>query len=43
MKKLIAFSILLVSIAMVHAQDAAKAKNLLDEVSAKVKSYDNIN
>lgn len=43
MKKLIAFSILLVCITMVHAQDAAKAKNLLDEVSAKVKSYDNIN
>ena len=37
--KLVCFLLVSVSI---QAQDAAKAKSLLDEVSAKVKTYENI-
>lgn len=43
MKKLVTvLAILFVSINFTYAQDAAKAKGLLDEVSTKVKSYTNI-
>ncbi|WP_281543051.1 LolA family protein [Maribacter aestuarii] len=42
MKKIIVLLIALTSITMANAQDEAKAKALLDEVYAKVKSYDNI-
>lgn len=41
MKKLISL-VLLLSITQVFAQDQKKAKELLDEVTAKVKSYENI-
>jgi outer membrane lipoprotein-sorting protein len=41
MKKIISL-ILLLSISQIFAQDQKKAKELLDEVTAKVKSYENI-
>ena len=41
MKKIIALLVLFAGLA-VHAQDATKAKVLLDKVSAKVKSYKNV-
>ena len=43
MKKIFTlFALFVLSINIAHAQDAAKAKKLLDEVSSKVKSYDNV-
>lgn len=42
MKKIVVLLIALTSLTMANAQDEAKAKALLDEVYAKVKSYDNI-
>lgn len=43
MKKLVTvLAVLFVSINFTYAQDSAKAKGLLDEVSAKVKTYSNI-
>ena len=42
MKKILVLLLAITSITMVNAQDEAKAKALLDEVYAKVKSYDNI-
>lgn len=42
MRKIIVLLIAFTSITMANAQDEAKAKALLDEVYAKVKSYDNI-
>lgn len=42
MKKLLLLFTFLITTSGVNAQDAAKAKALLDEVYSKVKSYDNI-
>lgn len=42
MKKIITFVVLIVCSLTANAQDAAKAKKLLDEVSAKAKAYKNI-
>ena len=42
MKKLLIVLTVLFTASMAHAQDAKKAKALLDEVYNKVKSYDNI-
>jgi len=42
MKKLVAVFMFLIATGVSHAQSSAKAKALLDEVYAKVKSYDNI-
>ena len=43
MKKIFTlFALFVLSINIAQAQDAAKAKKLLDEVSSKVKSYDNV-
>lgn len=41
-KKLILLSLVLFGFGFAQAQNAQKAKNLLDQVSAKVKSYDNM-
>lgn len=42
MKKVVVLFVFLFAISISHAQSSAKAKALLDEVYAKVKSYDNI-
>jgi outer membrane lipoprotein-sorting protein len=42
MKKVVVLFVFLVITSVAHAQSSAKAKALLDEVYAKVKSYDNI-
>lgn len=42
MRKIVVLLIAFTSLTMANAQDEAKAKALLDEVYAKVKSYDNI-
>ena len=42
MKKLMVFSLALLAVFSVNAQNSAKAEQLLNEVSAKVKSYDNM-
>ncbi|WP_394906409.1 outer membrane lipoprotein carrier protein LolA [uncultured Mesonia sp.] len=42
MKKLMVFSLALLAIFSVNAQNSAKAEQLLNEVSAKVKAYDNM-
>ena len=42
MKKLIASVVIVLFTVGLHAQDSAKAKKMLDEVSAKVKGYENI-
>ena len=42
MKKIIVIAVLLLSCVGLQAQEAAKAKKLLDEVSSKVKAYENI-
>ncbi|WP_306350583.1 LolA family protein [Flavobacterium sp. '19STA2R22 D10 B1'] len=42
MQKLVLLTVLFLASLSINAQDAKKAKDLLDEVSTKVKSYDNI-
>lgn len=42
MKKIITLVVLVLCSLTIHAQDGAKAKKLLDEVSAKAKAYKNI-
>ena len=42
MKKLLFLAVLFLTAGVAQAQDAAKAKTLLDDVYKKVKSYDNI-
>lgn len=42
MQRVFQLTLLLLFSFSIHAQDAKKAKDLLDDVSAKVKSYDNI-